>query len=67
MRLNHFMLNYFHYSPLHLSKMGKQYQYVKSEKDFSKIESERIVRLPLFYGLTENEVALVGDSIKLFL
>jgi dTDP-4-amino-4,6-dideoxygalactose transaminase len=45
---------YFHYSPLHLSGMGKQYQYIKSEKDFSASESERIVRLPLFYHLIED-------------
>lgn len=57
---------YFHYSPLHLSEMGKQYPFISSEKDFSRKESERIVRLPLFYRLTKNEIELVGDSIKLF-
>lgn len=57
---------YFHYSPLHLSEMGKQYPFISSEKDFSKEESERIVRLPLFYGITEDEVALVGKGIEQF-
>jgi len=57
---------YFHYLPLHLSEMGKQYKYIKSEKDFSASESEKIVRLPLFYGLTKNEIELVGKGIKQF-
>lgn len=57
---------YFHYSPLHLSEMGKQYLFISSEKDFSKEESEQIVRLPLFYRLTENEIELVRNGIKLF-
>lgn len=57
---------YFHYSPLHLSEMGKQYQFVSSGNDFSEAESERIVRLPLFYGLTENDVELVCSRVKQF-
>ncbi|HRP59044.1 MAG TPA: dTDP-4-amino-4,6-dideoxygalactose transaminase [Vicingus sp.] len=57
---------YFHYSPLHLSEMGQDYQYISSEKDFSKLESEKMVRLPLFYGLTKNEIELVSNSIKRF-
>ena len=35
--------------------------------DFSATESERILRLPLFYGLTENEVALICNSIKMYI
>ena len=57
---------YFHYSPLHLSEMGKKYPFISFEKDFSKEESEKIVRLPLFYGLTENEIELVCADIKQF-
>jgi dTDP-4-amino-4,6-dideoxygalactose transaminase len=57
---------YFHYSPLHLSEMGKQYHYVNSGKDFSKEESEKLVRLPLFYGSTESDVELVCDGVKQF-
>lgn len=57
---------YFHYSPLHLSEMGKKYKYGNSVEDFSKTESERMLRLPMFYKLTENELELVSDSVKLF-
>lgn len=34
--------------------------------DFSTIESERILRLPMYYGLIENDVELVYDSVKQF-
>jgi len=57
---------YFHYSPLHLSNMGIKYKFISSGNDFSKIESERVVRLPLFYGLEKNNVELVCNRIKSF-
>ncbi|MCB0380010.1 MAG: dTDP-4-amino-4,6-dideoxygalactose transaminase [Flavobacteriales bacterium] len=57
---------YFHYSPLHLSDMGIKYKFISSGNDFSKIESERVVRLPLFYGLEKNNVELVCNRIKSF-
>ena len=57
---------YFHYSPLHLSKMGKQYRYVNTGNDFSITESEKMVRLPLFYGLEENEVELISKEFNNF-
>lgn len=57
---------YFHYSPLHLSGMGKQYQFVSYGTDYSKEESEKMVRLPLFYELTENDVELVCVGVKQF-
>ncbi|MBX2958861.1 MAG: hypothetical protein KF732_02790 [Flavobacteriales bacterium] len=34
--------------------------------DFSATESERILRLPLFYGLKENEIELVSKGIEQF-
>ena len=57
---------YFHYSPLHLSGMGKDYQFVSYGTDYSKEESEKMVRLPLFYELTENDVELVCVGVKQF-
>ena len=57
---------YFHYSPLHLSEMGKHYSFVNSRNDFSVTESEKMVRLPLFYELTENEVEWVCKGVKRF-
>ena len=34
--------------------------------NFSITESEKMVRLPLFYGLADNEVEKVGKVVKLF-
>lgn len=57
---------YFHYSPLHLCEMGYNYVYINSGNDFSKIESEKIVRLPLFYCLEKTQINSICNSIKLF-
>jgi len=34
--------------------------------DISTTKSEKIIRLPLFYGLVENVVEWVGDGINNF-
>jgi dTDP-4-amino-4,6-dideoxygalactose transaminase len=58
---------YFHYSPLHLSEMGKNYSFISaSSEDYSSTGSEKMVRLPLFYGLANNEVEWVYDGVKQF-
>ena len=54
---------YFHYSPLHLSEMGKDYQHINSGKDFSRSESERIVRLPLYFKLTDEDIKNISIAI----
>lgn len=56
---------YFHYSPLHLSEMGKQFDFINSGNDFSKLESERMIRLPLYYGLVENVISSIVEVIKI--
>jgi dTDP-4-amino-4,6-dideoxygalactose transaminase len=57
---------YFHYLPLHLSDMGKDYQFVNSEFDYTLIESERLVRLPLFYNLSIQQLNYIVDCIDQF-
>lgn len=57
---------YFHYAPLHSSEVGQHYSFINAGNDFSKTESEKIVRLPLFYELTEKDVELVGKGIEHF-
>lgn len=56
---------YFHYFPLHLSDKGRQFLFVNSEKDFSKSESEKMLRLPLYYGMTKAKIELVTSLINL--
>lgn len=56
----------FHYVPLHSSKAGEKYgEFVGEDKNTTK-ESERLVRLPMFYALKEEEVNLVVQMVKNF-
>jgi dTDP-4-amino-4,6-dideoxygalactose transaminase len=46
----------FHYIPLHSSPIGKKIGYFSGEDRYTTIESERLLRLPLFYGITKEQV-----------
>lgn len=45
----------FHYIPLHNAPAGKKYGVFAGEDKYTTTESERLVRLPLYYGLTEAD------------
>lgn len=56
----------FHYVPLHSSIAGYKYgEFVGKDINTTK-ESERLVRLPMFYSLQNEEVAYVADYVKRF-
>ena len=52
----HGILAVFHYVPLHSSPAGRQYGRFVGEDRFTTSESERLVRLPLFYNLQPQEL-----------
>ena len=52
----HGILAVFHYVPLHSSPAGRQYGRLVGEDRFTTSESERLVRLPLFYNLQPQEL-----------
>lgn len=56
----------FHYIPLHSAEAGVKYGRFHGEDKYTTKESERLVRLPLYYGLKEEEVKLVAGKIKEF-
>lgn len=56
----------FHYIPLHSSPAGKAYGTFYGEDKYTTIESERLIRLPMYYGLSEEDVTYVADCIKQF-
>jgi dTDP-4-amino-4,6-dideoxygalactose transaminase len=56
----------FHYVPLHSSVAGKKYGSFVGEDRYTTRESDRLVRLPMFYALKEEEVKQVVDQIKKF-
>ncbi|SUT99783.1 TDP-4-oxo-6-deoxy-D-glucose transaminase [Actinobacillus lignieresii] len=51
----HGILAVFHYVPLHSSPAGKRFGTFIGEDRFTTSESERLVRLPLFYNLQPQE------------
>lgn len=56
----------FHYIPLHTAPAGKEVGRFHGEDRYTTRESERLVRLPLYYGLKAIEVAYVVDCVKEF-
>jgi dTDP-4-amino-4,6-dideoxygalactose transaminase len=56
----------FHYIPLHIAKAGRLYGEFVGEDRFTTIDSERLLRLPLYYGLKTDDVAMVIEAINEF-
>lgn len=56
----------FHYIPLHSSPAGKKYGRFYGEDVYTTKESERLLRLPMYYGLSEDEIEYITNSIKKF-
>ena len=56
----------FHYVPLHSAKAGKVYGRFFGEDRYTTKESERLLRLPMYYGLTEDDVSDVTEQIRGF-
>ncbi len=56
----------FHYVPLHSSTAGKKYGRFHGTDRFTTKESDRLVRLPMYYGLTADEVNYVTETVKEF-
>lgn len=54
----------FHYIPLHSSPAGLAFGSFAGEDVYTTRESERLVRLPLYYGMTEEDRQTVIASVK---
>lgn len=63
---DHDILAVFHYIPLHSAEAGLKYGRFNGKDRFTTKESERLVRLPLHYGLEENNVHYVISKIAQF-
>ena len=55
-----------HYVPLHSSPMGKRFGYREGDLPVTEDLSQRLVRLPIFPSMTEEEQAYVVNQISLF-
>ena len=56
----------FHYIPLHSAPAGQKYGRFSGEDKYTTKESERLLRLPLYYGITNEECQKVINGIKEF-
>ncbi len=65
MKENHIMC-VFHYVPLHSAPAGLKYGRFHGEDVYTTVESDRLVRLPLYYGMTENDRQRVINKTKEF-
>jgi dTDP-4-amino-4,6-dideoxygalactose transaminase len=60
------VLMVFHYIPLHSAPAGKKYGRFNGEDIYTTKESERLVRLPLYYGLTDEDRTKVINVVRTF-
>lgn len=60
------ILAVFHYVPLHSSDAGKKYSRFHGADNYTTRESERLLRLPLYYGLTAAEAQDVASVVRDF-
>lgn len=56
----------YHYVPLHSAPAGVKYGRMSGEDVYTTKESERLLRLPMYYGLGSEEVAFVAEKVKEF-
>lgn len=56
----------FHYVPLHSSPAGKKYGRTPGSMEKTDAFSNRLVRLPLWAGMTEEQIDFVISSVKSF-
>lgn len=53
----------FHYVPLHSAPAGLKYGRMAGRDAYTTKESERLIRLPLYYGITTKEIDVVCDVL----
>ena len=54
----------FHYIPLHSAPAGQKFGRFHGEDRFTTVESERLLRLPMWYGLQRSDQDRVIQSVK---
>ena len=56
----------FHYIPLHSAPAGLKFGRFHGEDEYTTKESERLLRLPLYYGLKDEEVDYICSKVMEF-
>ena len=60
------ILAVFHYIPLHTAPAGEAYGRFNGEDVYTTKESERLVRLPMYYKLQPEQIDYICDKVKEF-
>ena len=60
------ILTVFHYVPLHSAPAGLKFGRFHGEDRYTTAESERLLRLPMFYQLTKEQVEWIAGKVKEF-
>jgi dTDP-4-amino-4,6-dideoxygalactose transaminase len=60
------ILAVFHYLPLHLSPMGQKFGGARGDCPVAEALSDRLVRLPFYFNLSEQEQARVIEAVLCF-
>jgi dTDP-4-amino-4,6-dideoxygalactose transaminase len=61
------ILAVFHYVPLHSSPMGQTFGYHEGDLPVTEDLSGRLLRLPMFYDITEEEQSRVVAEVRTYL
>jgi dTDP-4-amino-4,6-dideoxygalactose transaminase len=57
----------FHYVPLHSAIAGIKFGRFSGVDEFTTYDSERLIRLPMYYGLGSDNISHINNTIKDFL
>lgn len=60
------IMTVFHYVPLHTSEAGRKFGFFAGEDTYTTRESERLLRLPLYYGMEQEKVDYICEQIERF-
>ena len=60
------ILSVFHYIPLHTAPAGQKFGRFQGEDRFTTRESERLLRLPMYYKLTPDDADSISGKVKEF-
>ena len=56
----------FHYIPLHSAPAGLKFGRFHGEDEYTTKEADRLLRLPMYYGLTDEDIRKVIDTVIKF-
>lgn len=61
----HGIMAVFHYVPLHTSPAGQRFGHFHAEDRYTTRDSERLVRLPIWYGMTDEMRTQITNTLKI--